>query len=925
MNLLRLIELLWNITYNLSSVLSLECVTCPKAVMMVFPLFWFLLSTISSTLPTQANTFPPCNETEKHALLRFKRALYDPENRLSSWSAHEDCCEWNGVRCHNITDRVIELNLRNPCLSDYKISCHEFALGGKVSPALLQLEFLNYLDLSYNEFGGAPIPSFLGSIRSLTYLNLIDASFGGLIPPQLGNLSNLHYLILGGSYHSSNSEKEPPSLYVENFHWISHLSSLENLVMYRVDLHKEVHWVELTSMLSSLSELALYDCKLDNMSPSLKYVNFTSLTLLSLTWNHFIHEIPNWLCNLNTSLLHLYLRGNQLTGQIPECLGQLKCLESLSLEHNFFDGPIPSSLGNLSSLSSLELSGNRLNGTLPSSLWLLPNLVYLDIGNNSLVGTVSEAHLKKLSKLKVLDMSSTSLIFKVKPNWVPPFQLQYLYMSSCHLGPNFPTWLQTQTSLRYLDISNSGIIGVAPTWLWKWASHINYLIDLSNNQISGNLSGVWLNNTSIHLNSNCFTGLLPALSSSVIVLNMANNSFSGPISQFLCQKLNGTSQLETLDLSNNDFSGELPQCWKSWPSLSHLNLGNNDLSGKIPNSKRSLISLKALHLRNNGFSGSIPSSLRNCTSLGLLDLSDNQLLGNIPDWIGELTALNALSLRSNKFIGEIPLQICQLSSLIVLDLADNELSGFIPKCLNNFSLMAAIKTPDGLFTALQYSSFEMESLMLMTVGRELEYKGILKYVRMIDLSSNNLSGSIPTELSQLAGLRFLNLSRNHLMGSMLEKIGRMTSLLSLDLSMNHLSGEISQSLADLTFLNHLNLSYNQLWGRIPLSTQLQSFDAFSYIGNAQLCGAPLTKNCTADDESLSKDAIEENEGFEMPWFYISSMGVGFIVGFWGVCGALIFKKNWRYAYFQFVYYMRDWVYVVVATRLNWFHDNLRSL
>ena len=143
--------------------------------------------------------------------------------------------------------------------------------------------------------------------------------------------------------------------------------------------------------------------------------------------------------------------------------------------------------------------------------------------------------------------------------------------------------------------------------------------------------------------------------------------------------------------------------------------------------------------------------------------------------------------------------------------------------------------------------------------------------------------------------------------------------------MNHLSGEIPQSLADLTFLNHLNLSYNQLRGRIPLSTQLQSFEAFNYIGNAQLCGAPLTKNCTADDESQSKDAIEENEGFEMAWFYISSIGLGFIIGFWGVCGALIFKKNWRYAYFQFVYYMSDWVYVVVATRLNWFCDNLRSL
>ncbi|KAL6346330.1 hypothetical protein AAG906_033126 [Vitis piasezkii] len=51
-----------------------------------------------------------------------------------------------------------------------ELHLHGFGLGGKVSPALLQLNFFNYLDLSSIEFGGAPVPSFLGSMRSLTYL-----------------------------------------------------------------------------------------------------------------------------------------------------------------------------------------------------------------------------------------------------------------------------------------------------------------------------------------------------------------------------------------------------------------------------------------------------------------------------------------------------------------------------------------------------------------------------------------------------------------------------------------------------------------------------------------------------------------------------------------------------------------------------------
>eukprot|EP00261_Vitis_vinifera_P034048 XP_019075291.1 PREDICTED: LRR receptor-like serine/threonine-protein kinase GSO1 isoform X1 [Vitis vinifera] len=442
--------------------------------------------------------------------------------------------------------------------------------------------------------------------------------------------------------------------------------------MSEVDLQREVHWLESTSMLSSLSELYLIACELDNMSPSLGYVNFTSLTVLDLRHNHFNHEMPNWLFNL--PLNSLVLSYNHLTGQIPEYLG------------------------NLSSLTSLSLNANRLNGTLPSSLWLLSNLELLYIGYNSLADTISEVHVNELSKLKHFGMSSASLIFKVKSNWVPPFQLEELWMSTSQIGPNFPTWLETQTSLRYLDISKSGIVDIAPKWFWKWASHIaRRLIDLSDNQISGNLSGVLLNNTFIDLSSNFFMGELPRLSPQVSRLNMANNSFSGPISPFLCQKLNGKSNLEILDMSTNNLSGELSHCWTYWQSLTHLNLGNNNLSGKIPGSMGSLFELKALHLHNNSLSGDIPPSLRNCTSLGLLDLGGNKLSGNLPSWMGETTTLMALRLRSNKLIGNIPPQICQLSSLIILDVANNSLSGTIPKCFNNFSLMATIGTEDDAF------------------------------------------------------------------------------------------------------------------------------------------------------------------------------------------------------------------------------------
>ena len=72
---------------------------------------------------------------------------------------------------------------------------------------------------------------------------------------------------------------------------------------------------------------------------------------------------------------------------------------------------------------------------------------------------------------------------------------------------------------------------------------------------------------------------------------------------------------------------------------------------------------------------------------------------------------------------------------------------------------------------------------------------------------------------------------------------------SIDFSMNQLSGQIPSSMSSLTFLNHLNLSNNNLTGKIPLSTQLQSFNASDFIGN-KLCGLPLSNNCTINDVNL---------------------------------------------------------------------------
>ncbi|XP_024171689.1 receptor-like protein EIX1 [Rosa chinensis] len=68
--------------------------------------------------------------------------------------------------------------------------------SGPVPPQLGNLSNLHTLDLSSNDFEGMMIPKFIGSLSQLKELKLADANFGGPVPPQLGNLSNLHTLDL---------------------------------------------------------------------------------------------------------------------------------------------------------------------------------------------------------------------------------------------------------------------------------------------------------------------------------------------------------------------------------------------------------------------------------------------------------------------------------------------------------------------------------------------------------------------------------------------------------------------------------------------------------------------------------------------------------------------------------------------------------
>lgn len=825
---------------------------------------WFLYASTLNSCMVNGNISVLCNGKDQHELSVFKQSINDPLKRLSSWSIEQDCCKWSGVHCDNITGRVSKLDLHCPLGT---IQCLEGEINFSV---VFKLEFLSSLDLSSNNFETLHFPPIHGSYA---------------------NNSNLLYLDLSMNY----------NLHIENLMWLSPLSSLKYINLSGISLKGKARWLQQMAMPSSLIELRMRGCSLNGDNLSFGYVNFTLLQVLDISNNSLHSEIPKWLFNLQ-HLRCLILGSNSLKGIIPKWMGQFKRLEQLDLSNNLLSGPIPSTFGSLSSLKYLDVSFNHLNGSLPKDIGKLSKLEVLSIGYNSFSGTISEQSFTNLSNLKSLSLDSSDFIFDLGSYWQPCFQLEKISISYCKLGPEFPSWIYSQKSLSYLDLSSS--------WLsfninedsnfWSFVAQIDNLF-LSHNSISGDISTSLINNTQIDLKWNNFSGMLPHLSPKVIFFDISNNTFSGSIVPFLCQFRE--YHLEVLDMSHNLLFGELPNCWMKWQSLVHVNLGSNNLSGEIPHSIGSLTKLQTLRVRNNSLFGNVPISLKSCKSLWYLDLGLNEFTGNIPTWFSHLSM--ALLLRSNKFSGTIPLHICELSSLLVLDLAYNKLSGPIPKCLHNITTMVTNTVDEGLFMSYFHNWFlvpisvrsNLEDLPLFMKGQELNYWHALKFVHIVDLSSNDLSGPIPLELVSLGALQSLNLSHNHLEGQIPSGIGNMKFLESLDLSRNQLSGEIPQSMSNLSFLSFLNLSCNNFSGEIPLGTQLQSFDEFSYIGNAQLCGDPLPIKCTHEGTHYhGLKFMHDNDDF-ISWFKMG-MGIGFASAFWGVLGILFFVRRWRDAYVQ---------------------------
>ncbi|OQU77520.1 hypothetical protein SORBI_3009G061900 [Sorghum bicolor] len=138
--------------------------------------------------------------------------------------------------------------------------------------------------------------------------------------------------------------------------------------------------------------------------------------------------------------------------------------------------------------------------------------------------------------------------------------------------------------------------------------------------------------------------------------------------------------------------------------------------------------------------------------------------------------------------------------------------------------------------------------------------GNLRSMRNLLLCNNSISGAIPDTLGQIVHLETVDLSNNHFTGSIPSTLGGLAHLQHLKLNNNRLSGHIPDSLATASMLSRLDLSFNNLSGHLPIF----GASIVSLQGNPLLNPTveephdfPTPKQANSEENS---DVLDEREG-----------------------------------------------------------------
>eukprot|EP01012_Entosiphon_sulcatum_P023029 TRINITY_DN2800_c0_g1_i1.p1 TRINITY_DN2800_c0_g1~~TRINITY_DN2800_c0_g1_i1.p1 ORF type:complete len:1230 (-),score=177.05 TRINITY_DN2800_c0_g1_i1:2773-6462(-) len=438
--------------------------------------------------------------------------------------------------------------------------------------------------------------------------------------------------------------------------------------------------------------------------------------------------------------LTINLDGNNLTGTIPDSLGEIASLRIFHLSKNHLRGTIPRGIANLTDLGLLQINDNELEGTIPAelsqrdsifSLYLQnnrltgtvpvlnsPAIAYVDLSNNQLSGTVPKMNdnintlllgknritgdlefVRSLIRLARLDISDNAFRSLKAPDAMLP-QLSYFAFASCDMNAPLEALLRFPRLQQILGDDNK-ITGTVPAALPRDLFELN----LRNNAVGGTIPkniSAHFNMLRIDLANNSLTGTVPWMGTMIRLtyLDLSGNQLTA----LDAASFSGVTQLHYLSLARNRISATIPPAMAILPLLEFLDISHNKFFGSVP--PLALPRLSVLLAHHNALEGILPSSLLFCGQYAIVDLSFNAF-SEVSDDIA-LTNFTAALLHYNRISGTLP----PIAATSMLFVRSNHLSCALPPRLpfrpNLTDIIAANAfshpVPDWVTSAMEWDS-----------------------------------------------------------------------------------------------------------------------------------------------------------------------------------------------------------------------------
>ena len=414
---------------------------------------------------TYDKTFTPNQERE--VLLDIYEATNGKQwYETTAWNSSTSHCDWYGITCHNNTYvKTIVLSYNN--------------LDGSLPSNLWKIRNLMALCTPGNPRLRGHIGDFLfRNMSKLLTVVLNAASISGDIPQDISKLSYLQNF-LGCTMHGDGFTGRLP----DN---IGNMTELRLLCLGGNRLKGQI-----PRCISRLNKLYYLDLK---NTPGMMHghlsdlFSISSLKFLSVSGVKLIGEMPSM---LPANLVSLVLPGNSISGKFPQTIPEIKTLKALNLANNERKGDIPGQLLLLPNIEMIDLSQNKFSSINKGKPWSKKNSTvaqpYISLAGNRnlnielasfmeifsrgpLVLNLSNCDIDSPLPSRVFDFVMTTCdLHKNKfygeiPDIFGDMSiLNYFDISSNNLSGSFPLGIQTLISLQFLDISGNPSMREATT------------------------------------------------------------------------------------------------------------------------------------------------------------------------------------------------------------------------------------------------------------------------------------------------------------------------------------------------------------------------------------------------------------------------------------------------------------------------------